>query len=109
MSNLIQLPLAKTLTRSGSSSNHNVETQGDAWVYREKKLLDKAEFLEAMILVLDDVRVQNIRNRDYAMMEIVAEEIPLYEARLQDVQKELMQLRREYHASSRVSLERNSL
>ena len=57
---------------------------GNQWTTQEKKLVDRAEFLEAMILVLDDVRMQNIRSRDYAMMEIVSEEIPLYQQRLEE-------------------------
>ena len=61
--------------------------------------LDKAEFLEAMILVLDDVRLQNIRTRDYAMMEIVTDEIPRYEERLEETKSELEQLRQDFWAS----------
>ncbi len=77
-----------------------LKTQGDYWISREKRLLDKAEFLEAMIMVLDDVRLQNIKKRDYAMMEIVSEEIPRYQERLEEVQTSLAQLRQQFTASN---------
>lgn len=80
-----------------------LKTCGDQWVRVEKRLLDQAEFLEAMILVLDDVKLTNIRNRDYAMMEIVTEEIPRYQSRLEEVQKSLTDLRRDYYESSKTA------
>jgi len=92
MGNVISLPVAADVGRYGD----RLLTRGEQWISREKHLLDQAEFLEAMILVLDDVRLQNIRNRDYAMMGIVSEEIPRYQKRLEEVQQSLTDLRRNY-------------
>jgi hypothetical protein len=99
MGHIIQLPLAKENGHHFHPKSQKLVTQGDHWVFREKKLLDKAEFLEAMILVLDDVRLQNIRSRDYAMMEIITEEIPRYEQRLETIKGDLQQLREAFWAS----------
>lgn len=77
-----------------------MQTQGVRWTTVEKKLLDQAEFLEAMILVLDDVRAQNIRNRDFSMLEIINEEIPRYEERLDEVRLALADLRSNYERKS---------
>jgi hypothetical protein len=80
-----------------------LKTAGEHWVRLEKRLLDQAEFLEAMILVLDDVKLTNIRNRDYAMMDVVSEEIPRYQQRLEDIQKSLTELRRDYMESQKAA------
>lgn len=94
MGQLVQLPKRSVQNQYGA----RLQTQGEEWVRLEKKLLDRAEFLEAMILVLDDVRLQNIRSRDFAMMEVVSEEIPAYQKRLEDIQDSLTKLRNEYIA-----------
>lgn len=96
MGKIVQLPLLKENLNRNQQQPQKLETQGDYWVFQEKKLLDYAEFFEAMILVLDEVRLQNIRSRDYAMMEIVSEEIPLYQKRLEETQVHLASLRRDY-------------
>ncbi len=80
-----------------------IKTAGDHWVQMEKRLIDKAEFLEAMVLVLDDVKLTNIRNRDYGMMDIVSQEIPQYQSRLEEVQKSLLELRKQYADSASTS------
>ncbi|MBD3266935.1 hypothetical protein GF373_09720 [bacterium] len=98
MGNIVQLPARQQVKESTPSYAEKLQTKGDQWVFQEKKLLDRAEFLEAMILVLDDVRLQNIRSRDYSMMEIVSEEIPRYEERLETTKQALTTLRREYWA-----------
>jgi len=77
-----------------------LETKGSEWITREKKLLDKAEFLEAMIMVLNDVRMKNIQDRDYSMMEIVSDEIPHYQNRLEEIKHSLTELRKEYGTKS---------
>lgn len=92
MGSVVQIPTQP----AGNRYENRLKTAGDQWTTLEKKLIDKAEFLEAMILVLDDVRMTNIRKRDYAMMEIVGEEIPHYQERLTEVQDEIAQLRRNY-------------
>ncbi len=81
----------------------NLQTAGQNWTNREKKLLDRAEFLQSMIIVLDDVRMQNARERDFAMMEVVGEEIPRYQQRLEEVQVELAELRRRFIYSQRAA------
>ena len=97
MGHVLQLPRREKTQRYGD----RLQTQGNQWTTQEKKLVDRAEFLEAMILVLDDVRMQNIRSRDYAMMEIVSEEIPLYQQRLEEVKRSLLKLRQDYNDQSR--------
>ncbi|MBN2328751.1 MAG: hypothetical protein JXR73_16550 [Candidatus Omnitrophica bacterium] len=99
-----------TLPASGAPSNisrprygDRLETAGDHWIRLEKRLLDQAEFFEAMILVLNDVKLTNIQNRDYAMMEIVSEEIPRYKERLDEVKKSLFDLRREYQETAQAA------
>jgi len=92
MGQVVQLPASKSEDRYSSK----LQTQGSEFVSREKKLLDKAEFLEAMILVLNDVRLQNIQSRDFSMMEIVSEEIPQYQTRLEETRMSLNSLRQEY-------------
>ena len=52
-----------------------------------------------MLLVLDDVRLKNIRNQDYGMMEIVQEEIPRYIERIEEVKRDLEVLRAKYTQS----------
>lgn len=99
MGKIVQLPLFKENSTRNQQNPQKLETRGEHWVFQEKKLLDLAEFLEAMILVLDEVRLQNIRSRDYAMMEIVSEEIPLYQKRLDETHLRLIDLRREYSAA----------
>jgi hypothetical protein len=76
-----------------------LQTAGEPWTRREKKLLDRLEFLEAMLLILDDVRLKNINDRDYGMMEIVQEEIPRYIERTAEVRRDLDILRAEYSQS----------
>lgn len=78
-----------------------LQTAGQYWTEREKKLLDRIEFYQAMMMVLDDVRLQNASSRDFGMMEVVTEEIPRYHQRLQDVEAELYELRRHYTESQR--------
>ncbi len=92
MAQVINMP-AKT---AGVHYKDRLKTQGERFSVMERKLVDQAEFYEAMILVLDDVRLQNIRKRDYAMMDIIAEEIPRYQKRLEEVQAMLDKLRAEY-------------
>lgn len=99
MGSVVSLPLDRT--SDSVQYADRLKTSGERWVLIEKKLLDRAEFLEAMILVLDDVKLQNIRNRDFAMMEIVSEEIPRYQKRLEEVQKSLMDLRQQYILSQK--------
>jgi len=100
MGQVIDLPVpAKTLRYAD-----RLQTNGEPWTGREKKILDQAEFLEAMILVLDDVKLQNIQNRDYSMMEIITEEITRYQGRLDEARKALFQLRNEYlHSGQRLA------
>lgn len=104
MADILSLPIG------GSPSNmprprygDRLETTGDHWIRLEKRLLDQAEFFEAMILVLNDVKLTNIQNRDYAMMEIVSEEIPRYQERLNEVKKSLYDLRREYQETAQAA------
>lgn len=94
------IPFPKT-EETGHSYRSNLMTAGEAWTAQEKRLLDRAEFYESMIAVLDDVRFQNAREHDYGMMEILMEEIPGYQQRLTEVQTELTELRRRYYASHR--------
>lgn len=96
MSNLVTLPAPK-----GNIYSDRLQTAGALWTGKEKRLIDRAEFFEAMILVLDDVKMQNIQSRDYAMVEIVTEEIAHYQSRLDDVQEQLARLRSEYHRGLR--------
>ena len=95
MGQVLSLPLSKETTRYAD----RMQTVGWHWTGKEKKLLDQAEFLEAMILVLDDVKLQNIQYRDYAMIEIISEEIMRYESRLEEIQKDLALLRLDYQSS----------
>ncbi len=90
MNNVVALPVQSSQNRRGAI----LETQGEEWNREEKRLLDRAEFLEAMILVLEDVKLQNIRNRDYGMMEVVNEEIIHYQERLEESQASLAELRK---------------
>ncbi len=99
MGSVVTLPLNRK--SEGVQYADRLKTSGKRWVLIEKKLLDQAEFLEAMILVLDDVKLQNIRNRDFAMMEIVSEEIPRYQKRLEDIQLSLTDLRQQYLLSQK--------
>ena len=62
--------------------------------------MDVTEFLDAMIIVLDDVRTQNIQRRDYAMAQIIADELQTYQTRLTVSQSELQKLRQDYCASA---------
>jgi hypothetical protein len=103
MAQVIPIPLRA----APNLRTERLQTQGIRWTTQEKKLLDQAEFLEAMILVLDDVRTQNICNRDYTMMEIINEEIPRYEERLDGIRHALANLRRDYE-HSRAPLARQS-
>ena len=102
MAEILSLP-ARTANSQTASPRYadRLKTVGEQWVRLEKRLLDQAEFLEAMILVLDDVKLTNIRNRDYAMMEIVSEEIPRFQKRLEEVQHSLATLRREYRETAK--------
>lgn len=96
MASIVKLPVA-------APKNHyagRLQTEGKNWTAMEKKLLDQAEFLEAMILVLNDVREQNIRERDFAMKEIVTEEISHYQQRLEDIQQRIETLRSQYAEES---------
>ncbi|RJP32396.1 MAG: hypothetical protein C4527_06060 [Candidatus Omnitrophota bacterium] len=95
MGNVITLPHQE----SRISYADRLQTVGENWTLREKKLIDEAEFIEAMILVLDDVRLQNIQNRDYGMMDIITDEIVQYQQRLDNLQESLSRLRVEYAAS----------
>lgn len=97
MAQIIQLPNAVLRTKNRYAGR--LHTAGERWVRQEKKLVDQAEFLEAMILVLNDVKLQNIRDRDYAMMEIVSEEIPRVHARLEEIQQRIVNLRKEFAES----------
>ncbi|MDP8244221.1 MAG: hypothetical protein P9L94_09090 [Candidatus Hinthialibacter antarcticus] len=92
MAQVITMPARK----SGIQYKDRLKTQGERFSVMERKLVDQAEFYEAMILVLDDVRLQNIRKRDYAMMDIIAEEIPRYQKRLDEVKDMLDKLRAEF-------------
>ena len=76
-----------------------LQTAGEPWTRKEKKLLDRLEFLEAMHLVLHEVRLKNIRDRDYGMMESVQEEIPMYIERMEKVRRDLEVLRAKYGRS----------
>lgn len=92
MAQVISMPMRS----EGINYKDRIKTQGERFSVMERKLLDQAEFYEAMIMVLDDVRLQNIRKRDYAMMDIITEEIPRYQKRLDEVQDMLARLRTEY-------------
>lgn len=81
---------------TGHSYKNTLQTAGGDWTQQEKKLLDRAEFYQSMIVVLDDVRMQNARSHDYGMMEVITEEMPHYQQRLNEVQVELSELRRRY-------------
>jgi len=101
MATILTLPSrSEDITTKSTRYADRIKTAGDQWVQMEKRLIDKAEFLEAMVLVLDDVKLTNIRNRDYGMMDIVSQEIPQYQSRLEDVQKSLSELRKEYAESA---------
>jgi len=76
-----------------------LQTAGERWTRKEKKILDKLEFLEAMLLVLDRVRLENIRDSDYGMMEIVQEEIACYIERIEGVKRDLELLRAKFRQS----------
>ncbi len=95
MGNVVSLPIKE----SRINYSDRLQTSGNNWTMREKKLIDEAEFVEAMILVLDDVRLQNIQNRDYGMMDIITDEIMQYQQRLDSLQHSLSQLRTEYASS----------
>lgn len=104
MADILSFPArAQEPQRTSPRYADRLKTAGEQWVRLEKRLLDQAEFLEAMILVLDDVKLTNIRNRDYAMMEIVTEEIPRYQQRLEEIQKSLTDLRRNYYESAKIA------
>jgi len=97
MGELVQLPNAHS--EQTIFYGDRLRTAGDSWVRKEKKLLDRLEFLEAMILVLDDVRLKNIREGDVGMMEVVQEEIPQYLKRIEDIRRDLDALRSKYSQS----------
>lgn len=97
MKNVISLPVAASPVHYAS----RLKTVGTEWTTHEKRLLDTVEFLEAMIIVLGDVKVKNIQDRDYAMAQIVTEEIQLYQSRLQTTQEELNRHREHYLVSVR--------
>ncbi len=103
MGNVVQLPDLRSQSKEFDTQpvyyGERMRTSGESWTRREKKLLDRLEFLEAMVLVLDDVRLKNIRNRDYGMMSIVEEEIPRYMERIDEVRHELENLRARYNQS----------
>ena len=103
MGQVVQLPSFRDrLEEPGTQPVHygeRMQTSGESWTRKEKKLLDRLEFLEAMVLVLDDVRLKNIRNRDYGMMGIVEEEIPRYMERIDQVRCDLENLRAKYNQS----------
>lgn len=101
MATIIDFPVP--ISPSGGSSR--LRTAGGRWTHLEKKLIDQAEFFEAMILVLNDVKLQNIQRRDYAMMEIVSEEIPRYQQRLNETREQLSALRTEYEETRRTEKE----
>ncbi|MFH1738051.1 MAG: hypothetical protein ABIH23_03515 [bacterium] len=97
MGQVVQLP-----DRSSEATVHygeRLKTAGNPWTRKEKKLLDKIEFLEAMVLVLDDVRLKNIRENDHGMMEVVQEEIPRYIERIEEIRRDLESLRAKYGRS----------
>ncbi len=98
MAKIIPFPSTE---ETGHSYKSNLMTAGEAWTAKEKKLLDRAEFYESMIAVLDDVRLQNAREQDYGMMEILMEEIPSYQNRLTEIQSQLADLRQRYYNSLR--------
>ncbi|HQH71784.1 MAG TPA: hypothetical protein PK360_06850 [bacterium] len=98
MARIVDLPVTAGKTKHRYAER--LQTSGERWVRQEKKLVDQAEFLEAMIQVLHDVKQQNIRERDYAMMEIVSEEIPRYFERLDEIQQRIMHLRQAYAESA---------
>ncbi|MBI1388335.1 MAG: hypothetical protein GC154_07800 [bacterium] len=100
MAQVIQMPAKQ----SGVEYKDRLKTQGERFSVMERKLLDQAEFYEAMILVLDDVRLQNIRKRDYAMMDIITEEIPRYQNRLEEVRGMLDRLRAEYDQTKQAAV-----
>lgn len=95
MNNVIQLPNQPSPTQYAN----RLKTAGSDWTTNEKRLVDMLEFLEAMIIVLNDVKIKNIQSRDYAMAHIVADEIKQYESRLQATSNELTDFRRNYLAS----------
>lgn len=95
MKNVITLPVSNSPVHYAS----RLKTAGSEWTTHEKKLLDTAEFLEAMIIVLNDVKIKNIKERDYAMAQIVTEEIKNYEARLDVTTNELTSHRQNYITS----------
>jgi hypothetical protein len=95
MNNIIQLPCQP----SPMQYANRLKTAGPDWTTNEKRLVDTLEFLEAMIIVLNDVKIKNIQCRDYAMAHIVADEIKQYETRLHSTSTELTNLRRNYLAS----------
>ncbi|MGC9326438.1 MAG: hypothetical protein ACP5I1_02275 [Candidatus Hinthialibacter sp.] len=104
MADILSLPACgASSSKSRPRYGDRLETTGDHWIRLEKRLLDQAEFFEAMILVLNDVKLTNIQNRDYAMMEIVSEEIPRYQQRLDEVKKSLCDLRRKYQETARAA------
>ena len=96
MGTLVSLPKTKSTVRYAD----RLQTVGDKWTNTEKRLVDVTEFLEAMIIVLDDERTQNIQRRDSAMAQIIAEELQSYQTRLTAAQSELQQLRQDYCASA---------
>ena len=95
MSNVISLPQHTSPVHYST----RLKTAGQDWTAGEKRLLDLLEFLEAMIIVLNDVKIKNIQSRDYAMAQIVTDEIKNYETRLHSTSLELNSLRRNYLAS----------
>ncbi len=102
MADILSFPSRSQESLNTPRYSDRLKTSGEHWIRLEKRLLDQAEFVEAMILVLDDVKLTNIRNRDYAMMEIVSEEIPRYQRRLEEIQKSLTDLRKQYRESAHV-------
>ena len=89
---------------SPSAYQDRLKTNGQEWTGKEKKLVDLAEFFEAMIIVLDDVKLHHIQDRDYAMVEIITEEISRYQHRLEAIQHELAQLRSEFNSTQIVAV-----
>ncbi|MFB3787037.1 MAG: hypothetical protein ACE15F_11790 [bacterium] len=98
MARIVHLPVAVSKTKKRYAGR--LQTAGERWIRQEKKLVDQAEFLEAMIQVLHDVKQQNIRERDYAMMEIVSEEIPRFYERLEEIHQRIVHLRQAFAESA---------
>ena len=96
MGHVVSIPVSNKTNRYSD----RLETIGAKWSGKEKKIIDRIEFLEAMLMVLDDVKMTNIQNRDYAMMEIISEEIIQYQKRLEEERKSFLQLRLQSNASS---------